>query len=582
MAQAGPLQQDRPTGHGSDGSAGTTMWAVVLEATIVVGLALVASVVTTWPLVLHLGTVAHDATDAPFQAWTIDHVQWAITTGGPLWDANIFAPNRRTLAYSDSLLGLAIPLLPLRWFGVGPIAQLNTALLVGMSASAGAGYLFGRVVTRCRSGAAITAVASAYGPFGATSTSHLHTAVRPGIALAATATWWLTDRSHQGRGLRAPTVLLVASVVWQMSVSFYPGVYSVAAVLVVLAVRWRSLERRAVGAAALALLVCGAATLSLAIPYLQVLDEGRQFVRSPDEIANLGMDITTVKPGLTVWGDLLAPDSFSLPAFPGLALLVLGTVGLIGGIRRPGRTRVMSTTGLAFVLTGAFLALGTAGSGWRAASPYRLLFDHVPGFTILRATGRAWILGVLGLGLLGAVGCRVLGSIAAGGDGGARRSSRATALVATLGVVATVFEGYGSWSDRPTIEVSAVDHALAVEPVAGGVVYLPALVPGGSAELATTFGQVENVFGTTAHHRRTPNGYSGLGPAEWPAFSARMRGLPSPTTLGELRRIDVTFVVVRSTVRGTPWERLINPARAAPLRLVGRYGGDILYRLPPP
>ena len=60
--------------------------------------------------------------------------------------------------------------------------------------------------------------------------------------------------------------------------------------------------------------------------------------------------------------------------------------------------------------------------------------------------------------------------------------------------------------------------------------YLPAFVPG-PLEFATTFGQVSNVYGTTAHHRRTPNGYSGLRPEEWLALSERMRALPSPTAL---------------------------------------------------
>ena len=57
------------------------------------------------------------------------------------WD-----PEPRTLAYSDSLLGIAIPMLPFRWLGVSPIGQLNLALLFSFAASFASGYLFGRVV----------------------------------------------------------------------------------------------------------------------------------------------------------------------------------------------------------------------------------------------------------------------------------------------------------------------------------------------------------------------------------------------------------------------------------------------------
>src|SRR5687768_13806724 len=119
------------------------MRRTVLEALLVLVVAAVAAVVVTWPLVTELDTMVADPADGPFQAWTIDHVQWALGGNGPLWDANIFAPNRHTLAYSDSLLGLAVPLLPLRWAGLDPVAQLNVALLVGMATSAGGGYLFG-------------------------------------------------------------------------------------------------------------------------------------------------------------------------------------------------------------------------------------------------------------------------------------------------------------------------------------------------------------------------------------------------------------------------------------------------------
>jgi hypothetical protein len=150
------------------------------------------------------------------------------------------------------------------------------------------------------------------------------------------------------------------------------------------------------------------------------------------------------------------------------------------------------------------------------------------------------------------------------------------ALVAVTGVVA---EGWQPRDDRPRIEVSAVDRALAAEPAPGGVLYLPAFVPGPLA-LATTFGQLDNVYGTTAHHRRTPNGYSGLAPEEWPAISSRMRALPSPAALEELRSIGVRFVVVRWSVAGTPWEPLLDPGRAAPLVLRGRHGDDLLYELP--
>lgn len=540
----------------------------------VLGVALVVAVVTTWPLARHLTTMVSDTADATFQAWVIEHVQWSLSTGAPLWDANIFAPNRNTLAYSDSLLGLAVPMLPLRWLGVNPIARLNIAVLVGMATSAAAAYLFGRVVSGRRVTGVLTAAAFAFGPFATTSTDHLGTAFKPGVAVAATAAWWLADRSASRGRLVGPAVLLVVAIGWQTSVSFYPGAYALGAALIVLVIRRRDLGWAGARAALGALLASVAAMVVCALPYVAVLTEGRDFVQSREEVEDLGVDLTAADPR-SVWGSLVGSDSFA--AFPGLTLIGLAAVGLVHGLRASGRSRRTVVTGLAFIAVGAFLALGTASSGWRSYSPYGLLFDHVPGFAVIRAAYRAWALGLLGVGLLAGTGCSV---VATALDRG--RPRRAGAVVAAIALVAVVIEGHVPWADRARIEVSAADRALAAEPRPGGVLYLPLLQPDGGQAFATTFGQVENVYGTTAHHRITPNGYSGFAPEEWPELSSRMRAFPSPSTLRELREIGVRFVVVRPEVAGTVWQRFLDPSQAGPLRLLGRHGDDLLYELPEP
>lgn len=541
----------------------------------VFGVALLMAVATTWPLAANLTTMVDNPTDAPFQAWTIEHVQWALTTGGPLWDANIFAPNQNTLAYSDNLLGVAVPLLPLRWLGVNPIGRLNIALLVGMALSAAAAYLFGRVVSGRRLTGVVTATAFVFGPFASASTSHLHTAVKPGIAVAATAAWWLADRSRRGGRLIGPAALLVASVGWQTSVSFYPGAYSIGASLLVLAARGKDLGWRGAKAGIGAVVVSLATMAVLALPNLAVLNEGRDFVRSRGEVANLGVDFTAA-PRSSVWGSALESDSFSFPAFPGVVLIGLALGGLVHGLRSQGQSRRTLVTGLVFIAVGAFLALGTASSGWRSYSPYGFLFDHVPGFAVIRAAARAWAIGLLGMGLLAGTGCASIATALA-----PRRPRPVITLVVALAVAGMVVEGFLPWDDRARIEVSAVDQALASDRRPGGVLYLPMLqTDDASLALATTFGQVANVYGTTAHHRITPNGYSGLAPAEWPELSSRMRAFPTAATVRELRSIGVRFVVVRATAAGTAWARLLDPSQAGSLRFLGRFGDDLLYELP--
>jgi hypothetical protein len=239
--------------------------------------------------------------------------------------------------------------------------------------------------------------------------------------------------------------------------------------------------------------------------------------------------------------------------------------------------------GAVLLAAGAVLATGTAATGWRAWTPDRLLFDHLPGVRVVRAANRAWILGLLGLGLLAGAGldfARVWGSHR---PPRARKTrvGVASGLAIALAVAGVVGEGIAPWTARPRLRPSPADVALAHQAEPGGVAYFPMLLRAGEAgEVGAAFGQAIDVFGTTAHHRPTPNGYSGIIPSEFRARSERLRALPAPAAVDELRRLGVRFVVVRGYAAGGPWDRLLDPAAAAPLTLVGRYGGDVVYRLP--
>jgi hypothetical protein len=579
-AVAAPVEADA-----TPDDAPLTVRRVARETLIALGLGLLAAIAVTWPLVTKLGHVGHDAFDPRFQAWTIDWVQHKLGSPGSMFDANIFAPEPHTLAYSDSLLGIAIPLLPLRWLGASPIGQLNIALLLGFATSAASGYLFGRVVTRSVAVGAMTAAAFAFGPFGSVSSGALHATAHAGVGVAAAAAWWLADRAEQehARSLLAPAALLAAALVWQVSVSFYPGAYAFGAAALVLLLRWRSLGRRGWLWAGAALLVAALCTLAMAVPYLQVRDEQPGFRRTLADLPALSADFGASDPRLSIWGSILGKGPgwpiYGEPAFPGLILLVLAPWGAIAGWRAGVRLRRAAITGIAFTVAGAALAVGAGPTGWRRYAPYRLLFEYVPGWEALRATGRAWVVGLLGVGLLAGIGTLAIGRWLA------RRTSltvsTAVGLVTALAVVGVLVEGYAPWTDRPDIRVSAVDERLAELPQRGGVLYLPALEPGASAGALSGFRQAENVYGTTAHHRDTPNGYSGYFPPSWVALSKQMRTLPGAAALDRLRALGVRYVVVRDWARGGAWDALLDPEQARPLRLVGRYGDDLLYEVPP-
>ena len=55
-----------------------------------------------------------------------------------MFDANIFYPERRTLAFSETLIVPALIVAPLRWLGVGTLLVYNMVFLSGFIVS-GAG-----------------------------------------------------------------------------------------------------------------------------------------------------------------------------------------------------------------------------------------------------------------------------------------------------------------------------------------------------------------------------------------------------------------------------------------------------------
>jgi hypothetical protein len=512
------------------------------EAAIVIVGALVASIAWTWPLVLHLDHAGRALIDAPFEAWAVDWVQYAIRHQPlHLYDANTFAPTKGTLAFSAPLIGVAIPLLPFRWLGFSPYSVYNIGIILATASSAIGAYVFGRQVLRDRAAAAVVGFAFAFGRFPYEK-SQLQITARAGIPLAAAATWWLLDRAEQNERLRGPVIALLATLAWQTSVSMYPAVYALTAMAAVMAVRWRVVRRRPITLAAAAGGV--ASVLVVAIPHIRVaLAYPEADRRVP---GNYGID---------VFGH----------SFPGVALTVLAIVGIV--CARRARTQVIVLGGVLTIL-GLLMGIGTATHGWRAYMPYRVMWDLVPGIGSLRDFSRAWLLGILGLGLLS--GCAVAWI--------RNRNALVGMIVAIVACVAIFGEGAHLWNDKTVFQPHPVDQVLANLPDPGGVLYLPIASPARNDDTLVFFGQPAIMYRTTAHHRPTVNAY----PEFFPPWAGESDDLAHqlPCSFAAFWNKGIRFVVLNE--HPGAWIPLQDPARAAPLRLVGTYEGDTLYKIPDP
>src|SRR5579864_7112562 len=88
----------------------------------------------TYPLAFHLGTVLYrydTNLDGQFSIWNVAWVARTLVVD-PLhvFDANIFYPDRDTLAYSESNLGAGVIAAPVYWATRNPYAAHNAAVLM--------------------------------------------------------------------------------------------------------------------------------------------------------------------------------------------------------------------------------------------------------------------------------------------------------------------------------------------------------------------------------------------------------------------------------------------------------------------
>ncbi len=195
------------------------------------------SIITTWPLVLHLPSrIAPDLGDPVRTAWEVAWVGHAMLHD-PLhvFNANAFYPHPLSLAFSDSLLGYG----PAAFFGSGTVAALvryNLLFLFTWALCFVGAYLLARELGIRRLGAAAAGAAFAYAPYRVTEAGHLHVISSGGLPLAL----FLLLRGYRrrSRGLVLAGWLVSA---WQISLGFTLGMqyaYLLAVIAIIVLVYW--------------------------------------------------------------------------------------------------------------------------------------------------------------------------------------------------------------------------------------------------------------------------------------------------------------------------------------------------------
>ena len=398
-------------------------------------LGLLLAVGMTWPMAGKFDRAARlNFGDGEWSVWNVTWVAHALTTAPTdLFQANIFHPDRDTLAYSEAnvvtgALGVPFHLAS----GGNPYATHNGAILTGLVLAFVFAWAFAETLGASSATAAAFAVAFTYCPYLFARTAHIQLMMTFGLPLALQAFHRVVHRPTPGRG-----AWLGASLAIQALACAYFGIFAGLTVglgtlyYAVTRQLWRSTRYwTAIGIGA-------AVSIGLVapffLPYIRVQKE-LGFTRLIEDAAMYSADWQAwlassawahrwMLPWLEHWNEVL---------FPGFLLIALGLAGLVLGMRRPGHAPVApaaapggtdrareTDAGDASALgpahrreTTAFYGLVGLIAFWASFGPkaglYTALYHTIPVFTFLRAPGRFGILVVLALGVLALVALQAL------------------------------------------------------------------------------------------------------------------------------------------------------------------------------
>ncbi|MDQ3280003.1 MAG: hypothetical protein M3Q69_01160 [Acidobacteriota bacterium] len=508
--------------------------------------------VMTWPLVAHLGDVLPHPHDPAINTWILDWDLHALLHRGvPLFDANIFHPEKDTLAYSENLIGIAIVLLPLKLAGVTPIAIYNIATLLAFALSGYGAYVLARLVTQSTGASIASGIYFAFFAFRLTHLTHLQHLWACWLPLMLAALLWFAREPNANRA----TLFAIAFLMNGLTNLHWLAFGSVAIAMTFLVVARRDRRYWIGGIAAFA--IASALLVPVLLPYKRVserfsfrgdVNETRQYSAEPRDWL-----ISSVN---SRWyaGPLARPSvNPERWLFPGALVLLFAAIGLMRSDR---------ITAIALL----WIALGFIGSLGLNFAFGRLLFEHVPLFRGIRAPARWAFIAYSGLALLAACGI-------------ARLPRRlhvfvCAALLIELHAAPLLF--YNVVPEAPVYQFLGSSEFLGV-PRSGA----------SSGELRGTRGtpivelpltqedQYEYLLRSTTHHRPMVNGVSGFTP---PHFAELVSLADTPKFLPRLEELGVTTVVVHGDrVSDATREWL----RAQPLKLIRRFDaavdGDFVF-----
>lgn len=484
----------------------------------VAGVATLLTVVMTWPQAMLMHSVP-DLGDPLLSTWRTAWIAHQLVRDPlHLFDANIFYPEPRTLAFSDATLLPGVAGAPLLWAGVHQVVVYNLLLLSSFVLAAIFMFLFVRRLLGHTGAAVVAAVAFAFYPYRFEHYSHMELQMSFWVPLAL----WAFHRTLE-RGTLRDGLLTGLSVAGQTLSSMYYGLFLVTYLIPLALVL--SLTRR-VAPGAPAALAGGALLVTvliapLAVPYIQ----NRQVVgeRQIGEVQYYSANPSDYFAGhfrSRAWGFMRGADMPERHLFPGALILVLAIIGLWPPLS------VMQRAYAAALVLAFDLSLGLNGI------VYPWLYDYVLPYRGLRVPARLSILVGFTLAVFAAWAVRRITALLP--------SRVPAAVVPAILSVAILLES------RPSLPLEPVwtSPPPAYEDLEPAAIVAEFPTPADDTEgwLETRY-----MYFSTFHWRQLLNGNSGFAPPSHALFVRHMQSFPGAETLDYLKTRGVDYVIVHGT-----------------------------------
>lgn len=534
-------------------------WRAPVAATVAYALLAVAM---TWPLARAPSRLLPANPDVYLKAWEVAWVAHALFRD-PLgvYDANMFYPQTKSLAYDDGVLPLGLQAVPVFALGGSVALAYNVVLLSSFPLCGLAAYALARDLGSSRSGALLGGLGFAFSAYRWDQIVHLQSLSVQWLPLAVL---FLRRTLRTGR-IRDGFALWLFAVLQVLTSGYYAFLLALALGLVFL---WEGLATQEVRPRWLAL---GALALAIAaaVP---------SFSQHRAVVARHGFrrSLAEARHWSAGWASFVEPGPYGLlphvkelhdrvaaraPLFPGSLFLGLGFLGALHG-----RATRVETLCLILTAAGVLASLGPEVGvfGVTLPGPFAL-FRMLPGGPLLRTPSRLGILAVLAIDMLAALAWTRLT---------ARRTSLARSVALAAAACVAILEAWpagigGVFREAP--RAPAATEWLATAP-RGPVLELPWLHP----EDAALY-----VYWSTRHWQPLVNGFASFEPPGNFGLGLLGQRWPSDYSARVFREHGIRYVVIHvDRIKAGQQARVLGSARLPPdVRLAATLGTDRVYEI---